>query len=86
MAELSTLVVVDRPGEQVELPAGFEWERVEVPRLDVSSTDLRDRVGDGRPLDYLVTAPVLELISEMGLYQEGWMTVCSTACAASARR
>lgn len=71
VAERSTLVVVDRPGEQVELPAGFSWERVEVPRLDVSSTDLRDRVSDGRPLDYLVTGPVLELISELGLYQEG---------------
>ena len=71
VAERSTLVVVDRPGEQVGLPSGFVWERVEVPRLDVSSTDLRDRVRDGRPLDYLVTAPVLELISEMGLYQEG---------------
>ncbi len=72
VAALSTLVVVDRPGEQVELPAGFRWERVEVPRLDVSSTDLRDRVSDGRPLDYLVTGPVLELISELGLYQESY--------------
>lgn len=70
VAELSTLVVVDRPGEQPELPGGFEWQRVEVPHLDVSSTDLRDRVADGRPLDYLVTAPVLELIAELGLYQE----------------
>ena len=32
-------------------PAGWRWERVEVPRLDVSSTDLRARVADGRPLD-----------------------------------
>mgnify|MGYP000962665962 CR=1 FL=1 len=70
VAERSTLVVVDRPGQQPELPAGFSWQRVEVPHLDVSSTDLRDRVRDGRPLDYLVTAPVLELISEFGLYQE----------------
>lgn len=71
VAALSTLVVVDRPGNHVELPSGFDWERVEVPRLDVSSTDLRDRVVDGRPLDYLVTAPVLAMISELGLYQEG---------------
>ncbi len=71
VAERSMLVVVDRPGEQVELPVGFDWQRVEVPHLDVSSTDLRDRVRDGRPLDYLVTGPVLELVYEMGLYQEG---------------
>lgn len=71
VARASTLVVVDRPGAPVTLSPLFAWERVEVPRLDVSSTDLRDRVRDGRPLDYLVTTPVLELISEMGLYQEG---------------
>ena len=70
VAALSTLVVVDRPGEPVELPAGFGWERVEVPRLEVSSTDLRDRCRDGRPLDYLVTEPVLEVIRSLHLYED----------------
>ncbi len=68
VAERSSLVVVDRPGTPVELPAGFEWIRVEVPHLDVSSTDLRARFADGRPLDYLVTEPVLEVIHRLGLY------------------
>ena len=31
------------------------WVRVEVPHLEVSSTDLRARVADGRPLDFLLT-------------------------------
>jgi nicotinate-nucleotide adenylyltransferase len=66
----SHLVVVDRPGEPVELPCGFEWLRVEVPRLEVSSTDLRARVRDGRPLDYLVTEPVLDIIAMRKLYQD----------------
>ena len=70
VAARSTLVVVDRPGEPVELPAGFGWERVEVPRLEVSSTDLRDRCRDGRPLDYLVTEPVLEVIRSLHLYED----------------
>ena len=64
----STLVAVDRPGAQVPLPDGIEWIRVEVPRLEVSSTDLRSRFADGRPLDYLVTRPVLEVIAERSLY------------------
>ena len=64
----SRLVVVDRPGDPVELPTGVDWLRVEVPRLDVSSTDLRNRFTDGRPLDYLVTDPVLRVIGERGLY------------------
>jgi nicotinate-nucleotide adenylyltransferase len=66
----SKLVVVDRPGAPVELPPGFEWLRVEVPRLEVSSTDLRARVRDGRPLDYLVTEPVLDIIAVRNLYRD----------------
>jgi len=64
----SRIVVVDRPGAPVTLPAGIEWTRVEVPHLEVSSTDLRSRFVDGRPLDYLVTPPVLEVIRERALY------------------
>ena len=66
--ELSTVIVVDRPGAPVVLPTGIPWVRVEVPRLEVSSTDLRARFSDGRPLDYLVTSPVMEEIRERGLY------------------
>ena len=68
VASLSRLVVVDRPGVAVELPGGYEWLRVEVPHLDVSSSDLRARAADGRPLDYLVTDEVLAVIAERGLY------------------
>jgi nicotinate-nucleotide adenylyltransferase len=70
VAARSTLVVVDRPGDPVELPDGFGWIRVEVPRLEVSSTDLRARFHDGRPLDYLITEPVLDVIARCGLYRE----------------
>lgn len=65
----SQLVVVDRPGAPVQLPPGFDWLHVEVPRLEVSSTDLRARVENGRPLDYLVTEPVLSIIAARQLYR-----------------
>jgi nicotinate-nucleotide adenylyltransferase len=68
VAQYSQLVVVDRPGVAVELPKQFNWLRVESPRLEVSSTDLRSRFSDGRPLDYLVTEPVLHVIEQRGLY------------------
>jgi len=67
---LSRLVVVDRPGDPVELSGDIDWIRVEVPHLEVSSTDLRRRFRDGRPLDYLVTEPVLDVIHERGLYSD----------------
>ena len=68
VVERSQVVVVDRPGESVDVDGGIAWIRVEVPRLEVSSTDLRARFTDGRPLDYLVTQPVLDVIRARGLY------------------
>lgn len=68
--ERARLVVVDRPGEPVALDPDIDWIRVEVPRLEVSSTDLRARCADGRPLDYLVTDPVLDVIRSRRLYSE----------------
>jgi nicotinate-nucleotide adenylyltransferase len=66
---LATLVVVTRPGAEAGAPPpGWRHERLEVPRLEVSSTDLRARFRDGRPLDWLVTDPVQRVIRERGLY------------------
>ena len=71
VVERSQMVVVDRPGEAVELDPQLDWIRIEVPRLEVSSTDLRARFGDGRPLDYLVTDEVLDVIAARRLYRDG---------------
>lgn len=66
---LATIVVVERPGaREVEPPPGWSWVRVEVPRLEVSSTDLRTRVAEGRPLDYLLTPDVIATVEARGLY------------------
>ena len=71
VVERSQLVVVDRPGVHVELPDDFTWIRVESPRLEVSSTDLRLRFVDGRPLDFLVPDAVRAEIVKRGLYGVG---------------
>jgi nicotinate-nucleotide adenylyltransferase len=69
--ERATVVVVERPGaREVDPLPGWSWIRVEVPRLEVSSTDLRARVVDGRPLDYLLTRRVITCIEARGLYRE----------------
>jgi len=49
-------------------PSGAGGTVVVVPHLEVSSTDLRARVVDGRPLDYLVPEDVLIEIRRRGLY------------------
>ena len=70
VCDLATIVVVERPGSEDAVPLpGWRWERIEVPRVEVSSTDLRARVVDGRPLDYLVTHEVVDCIEERGLYR-----------------
>src|SRR3546814_3982427 len=47
----ATMVVVERPGADPVPPLeGWRWISLEVPALEVSSTDLRARVVDGRPL------------------------------------
>lgn len=67
---MATIVVVERPGtHEVAVPQGWSWVRVEVPRLEVSSTDLRARVADGRPLDYLLTPDVIAAVERLGLYR-----------------
>lgn len=64
-----TLAVVSRTGAQTPLP-GPPWRAVavEIPRLDVSSSDLRQRVLDGRPLDGLVPPAALHELRHRGLY------------------
>ncbi|HET90287.1 MAG TPA: nicotinate-nucleotide adenylyltransferase [Chloroflexi bacterium] len=70
------LAVMGRPGYQPD------WERLEravpriktrltqldVPRLDIASTDLRRRVGVGLPLRYLVPPAVEEYVRRNRLY------------------
>lgn len=68
---LATLVIVNRPG--VRRPSGLDghgWrvEEVTVPNLEISSTDLRERARDGRPLDYLVPEAAVQFLRARGLY------------------
>lgn len=64
------LVVVTRPGAETgHAPIGWNAAEVEVPRLEVSSTDLRARVQDGRPLEWLVPDAVIAVIRKRDLYR-----------------
>ena len=68
--DLATVVVVGRPGIEgdPQLP-GWRWTHVPMPLLEISSSDLRARFADGRPVEFLVTDPVLDCIRERGLYK-----------------
>jgi nicotinate-nucleotide adenylyltransferase len=68
--ELATVVVVERAGERSVSPPGDGWrvEHVAIPRLDISSTDIRDRLAAGRPIDGLVPPAVVRSIRARDLY------------------
>lgn len=72
--EETTIVVVNRPGSGT-VDAGAEgplsaWDAVaiEIPGIELSSTDLRARAADGRPLDYLIPEAAVRVIRSRRLY------------------
>jgi nicotinate-nucleotide adenylyltransferase len=73
----ATLVVVNRPGSDASpmlgalRAAGWGVEVIEVPALEISSTDLRERARTGRPLDYLVPDGAIAVIRDRDLYALG---------------
>jgi len=70
LAALCRVVVVDRAGDALaSLPEGFDLVRVSIPRLDVSSSELRDRVSHGRPIVPLTTPGVCTVIEGRRLYR-----------------
>lgn len=79
----SQLIAATRPGYSLERlkkalpefnsngePAMGRVHAMEIPALSISSTDIRERVREGRPFRYLVPELVWEYISDKGLYLE----------------
>lgn len=74
LLDAATFIAATRPGYDLgKLDLGRFGGRVsviEIPALAISSTDIRRRVHEGRPIQYLVPAEVATFIGEAGLYRE----------------
>jgi len=68
VVSLATLVVMGRAGAGV--PSG-EFLSVPVTRVDISATEIRKRVLDGRSIRYLVPEGVRQIIESNRLYRAG---------------
>ena len=72
LQRLVTLAVVSRPtGANPAVGPGWRVNRVDGPRVAVSSSDVRDRLAAGRPVADLVPAPVVRCIRRRGMYAVG---------------
>jgi nicotinate-nucleotide adenylyltransferase len=66
------LVVVERGGVPTSPdPEGWRVDRVEMPQINLSSSELRARFADGRPVDFLIPRPAIDCIERLGLYAGG---------------
>lgn len=69
---LATLAMVDRAGAPPasDPPGPWRIERLSIPRLEISSTDLRWRAASGWPLHGLIPEKVVALIAARNLYNQ----------------
>lgn len=66
---LATLVVARRGAKSSgRPPKGWDYVAVDVPALDISASDIRERFRSGRPVSALVPPQVLEYVRAHGLY------------------
>lgn len=74
---LATFIAATRPGYDLEEArhnhereaTGFKIDYIEVPALAISSTDIRQRVAERRPIRYLTPEPVVAFIEKNALYR-----------------
>ena len=72
LLELADFVAVTRPGFEFRLPtvADGKIETMEIPALDISSTEVRSRIAAGVSLEGLVPDAVNDYIVSHKLYQD----------------
>lgn len=73
LISLSTLVIVNRPGNSIDLaPEMAAWKQIVVPMnpIDVSSTAIRTAVANGQSIADMTAPRVAAIIADHHLYQE----------------
>lgn len=77
VARLCTIVVAKRPGQSTQhvrdalaaSPIDFDIVYLDVPQVDVSSTQLREQIAQGQDVSDMIPPSVATFLVETGLYQ-----------------
>lgn len=64
------IIVYPRPGYEAKEPEGAHIEIVDAPQVDISSTQLRRWIGEGRSVLYFTNDKVIEYFSQNNLYNK----------------
>lgn len=64
------IIVYPRPGYEAKEPEGAHIEIVDAPQVDISSTQLRRWIGEGRSVLYFTNNKVIEYFSQNNLYNK----------------
>ncbi|MBR2522551.1 MAG: nicotinate-nucleotide adenylyltransferase [Coriobacteriales bacterium] len=80
LAKIAHFAACTRPGydytqfkeaQDADVGLQFEVEFFDVPALEISSTDLRKRVSEGKSIAYMTPPQVIRFIAKRGLYMDG---------------
>ena len=70
LAKILTFVVVPRPGRpEVEFPESFAGRCLEGELMDISSSDIRARMREGKSVGHLLPPAVAAILSKKQIYQ-----------------
>ena len=66
--DLSTLIVINRPGYDAPIKSKFPHKAIDMPALAIASSDIRKRVKAKKSIAYLTPDSVVDYIHKKKLY------------------
>ncbi len=75
LRQQAKIVVVNRPDPRNadnpgSAPEGWQQANVSIPAIEISSTELRERVRSNQSIRFLTPDPVIALIEQLGIYRQ----------------
>ncbi len=71
IGELAQIAAIQRPGHRLsaDVAARFQYHEIPAPMMEISSTDIRERIQRGASVRYRLPDQVIDYIEQHGLYR-----------------